>query len=54
MTVAFGEATTARCTSGGEYVRNVLAAAASNDAQGNPSDADNDCWTRGAEDHREL
>ena len=45
VTVAFGDATSARCTSGGEHVRNVLAAAASPDAQGNPSDADNDCST---------
>lgn len=43
VTVAFGDATSARCISGGEFVRNVLATAASPDAQGNPSDADNDC-----------
>lgn len=45
VTVAFGSATTARCASGGELVRNVLATAASPDSQGNLSDADNDCST---------
>ena len=45
VTVAFGDATSARCKSGGEFVRNVLAAAASPDTQGHPSDADNDCST---------
>ncbi|MDD1476828.1 TadE/TadG family type IV pilus assembly protein [Arthrobacter sp. H16F315] len=45
VTVAFGDATSARCASGGELVRNVLAASASPDSQGNPSDADNDCST---------
>jgi Flp pilus assembly protein TadG len=45
VTVAFGDATSARCTSGGTFVRNVLAAAASPDSGGNPSDADNDCST---------
>ena len=43
ITVAFGDATTARCTSGGAFVRTVLAAAASPDATGHVSDADNDC-----------
>lgn len=45
VTVAFGDATTARCATGGEYVRNVLASAASPDSHGVPSDADNDCST---------
>ncbi|MET1086202.1 MAG: TadE family protein [Arthrobacter sp.] len=45
VTVAFGDATSARCTSGGELVRNVLAAAASPDSEGHASDADNDCST---------
>lgn len=45
VTVAFGDATSARCTTGGELVRNVLAAAASPDSHDNPSDADNDCST---------
>jgi hypothetical protein len=43
VTVAFGAANTAQC--GSEFVRNVLAGAASPDAQGNPSDADNNCST---------
>ena len=44
VTVAFGDATSARCTaSGGEYVRNVLASAASPDSHGNPSTSNNDC-----------
>ncbi len=43
VTVAFGDANSARCASGEDYVRDVLAAAASPDASGNPSDADNDC-----------
>ena len=43
VTVAFGEANSARCESGGNYVRDVLAASASPDPAGNPSDADNDC-----------
>jgi hypothetical protein len=42
ITVAFGSATTAECTSG-TPVRTVLAAAASPDALGQPSDADNNC-----------
>lgn len=45
ITVAFGDARSARCETNGEYVRNVLAAAASPDPQGNASDADNDCST---------
>lgn len=45
VTVAFGDATTAQCSSSGELVRNILAAAASPDSQGNPSDADNNCST---------
>jgi Flp pilus assembly protein TadG len=45
VTVAFGDATSAQCASGGAYVRNVLAAAASPDANGNASDADNNCST---------
>jgi hypothetical protein len=45
ITIAFGDATSAQCESGGQYVRNVLAAAASPDAQGAASDADNNCST---------
>ena len=45
ITVAFGDATSAQCSSGGAYVRNVLAAAASPDAKGIASDADNNCST---------
>lgn len=45
VTVAFGEANTAQCSSGGELVRNVLAGAASPDPQGVASDADNNCST---------
>jgi Flp pilus assembly protein TadG len=45
ITVAFGSATTARCTTSGTFVRTVLAAAASPDALGQASDADNDCST---------
>lgn len=45
VTVAFGDATSARCATGGAFVRNVLAAAASPDSLGNASDADNDCST---------
>lgn len=45
VTVAFGDARSARCATGGQYVRDVLAAAASPDAQGAASDADNDCST---------
>jgi Flp pilus assembly protein TadG len=45
VTVALGEANTAQCAAGGAHVRHVLAAAASPDAGGNPSDADNDCST---------
>jgi hypothetical protein len=45
ITVAFGDANSARCSSGGEYVRNVLAAAASPKAAGIPSTASNDCST---------
>ena len=45
VTVGFGGANSARCASGGSYVRNVLAAAASPDATGAASDADNDCST---------
>ncbi|MCU1516357.1 MAG: hypothetical protein JWQ75_1078 [Pseudarthrobacter sp.] len=45
VTVSFGDANAARCTTSGEYVRNVLAAVASPDARGNASDADNDCST---------
>jgi hypothetical protein len=42
VTVAFGEANSAKCGTG-DYVRKTLAAAASDDSLGNPSDADNDC-----------
>ncbi|MFD1504487.1 hypothetical protein FE374_05415 [Georgenia yuyongxinii] len=42
VTVAFGDAISANCASG-MPVRNVLAAAASPDPDGNPSDADNNC-----------
>lgn len=45
VTVAFGDATSAQCGSGGAFVRNVLATAASKDSHGIPSDADNDCST---------
>mgnify|MGYP000294519060 CR=1 FL=1 len=45
VTVAFGDATTARCATGGEFVRDVLAAAASKDSHGNPSTSNNDCST---------
>ncbi len=45
VTVAFGDATTARCAAGGEFVRNVLASAASPDANGSPSTSNNDCST---------
>ncbi len=45
VTVAFGAANTAQCAGGGEFVRNVLAAASSPDSTGNPSIADNDCGT---------
>ncbi len=45
ITVAFGDANTARCTTGGLYVRDVLAAAASPKAPGVPSAASNDCST---------
>ncbi len=45
VTVAFGDANTALCASGGESVRQVLAAASSPDSQGNASVADNDCAT---------
>ncbi|GAA3673069.1 hypothetical protein GCM10023081_09290 [Arthrobacter ginkgonis] len=44
VTVAFGDATNASCGSG-KLVRDVLAAAASPDATGAASDADNDCQT---------
>lgn len=43
VTVAFGDATSARCASGEAYVRDVLAAAASPDDSGNPSVANNNC-----------
>ncbi len=43
VTVAFGDATSARCVGGGELVRDVLAASASPDADGNPSVSDTDC-----------
>ncbi|MGV8846221.1 pilus assembly protein TadG-related protein [Tessaracoccus sp.] len=45
VTVAFGDASSARCSSRGAYVRDVLAAAASPDDDGNPSVADNSCST---------
>lgn len=45
ITVAFGGANTARCDTGGSYVRDVLAAAASPKAAGIPSTASNDCST---------
>ncbi len=45
VTVAFGDANTKLCASGGEPVRQVLAAAASPDTQGNASTADNACST---------
>ncbi len=46
VTVAFGDATSARCnTSSGDYVRNVLASAASKDSHGNASTSNNDCST---------
>ncbi|MFJ4168159.1 pilus assembly protein TadG-related protein [Paenarthrobacter sp. NPDC089714] len=45
ITVAFGDANSARCTTGGSYVRDVLAAAASPKSAGVPSAASNDCST---------
>ncbi|MFE4227504.1 pilus assembly protein TadG-related protein [Arthrobacter sp. NPDC056886] len=45
VTVAFGDATTAQCGTGGEFVRNVLAGSASPDSHGNPSTSNNDCST---------
>ncbi|MGO4250560.1 pilus assembly protein TadG-related protein [Paenarthrobacter sp. RAF54_2] len=45
ITVAFGGANSATCATGGDYVRNVLAAASSPKAAGVPSTASNDCST---------
>ncbi|MFE4197485.1 pilus assembly protein TadG-related protein [Paenarthrobacter sp. NPDC056912] len=46
ITVAFGDANSARCNgSSGDYVRTVLAAAASPKAPGVPTTASNDCST---------
>lgn len=46
ITVAFGDANSARCNGGStEFVRNVLASAASPKAAGVPSTASNDCST---------
>ncbi|WP_185972518.1 TadE/TadG family type IV pilus assembly protein [Georgenia yuyongxinii] len=45
VTVAFGDAISARCASGGAYVRDVLAAAASDHPNGGASTANNTCAT---------
>ena len=45
ITVGFGTVNTARCSSTGSYVRDVLASVASPMANGTPSVADSDCST---------